>query len=88
MIALSPFAGIGSEGYVALQCGRKFVGIELKESYWRTALQNLRSAKQCAQGELFARAEALKAWALTVNLRVISPSPRPNSGGRNGKLIR
>lgn len=39
---LSPFAGIGSEGYVSLQRGRKFIGIELKPSYWRIACENLR----------------------------------------------
>lgn len=38
---LSPFAGIGSEGYVALQHGRHFVGIELKPEYWRQACRNL-----------------------------------------------
>lgn len=38
---LSPFAGIGSEGYMAVKRGRRFVGIELKPSYWRTACQNL-----------------------------------------------
>lgn len=40
----SPFAGIGSEGYVALLNGRKFIGGELKESYWRSAIRNLESA--------------------------------------------
>jgi DNA modification methylase len=43
---LSPFAGIGSEGYVSLQLGRRFVGCELKPSYWRTAVRNLRAAEQ------------------------------------------
>lgn len=38
---LSPFAGIGSEGYMAVKRGRLFIGIELKPSYWRTACQNL-----------------------------------------------
>lgn len=38
---LSPFAGIGSEGYVALELGRKFIGCELKESYYKQALANL-----------------------------------------------
>lgn len=42
-LVLSPFAGIGSEGYVAIQHGRQFLGIELKPSYWRTASENLRS---------------------------------------------
>ncbi len=38
---LSPFAGIGSEGYVALEMSRKFVGIELKPSYYELAKRNL-----------------------------------------------
>ncbi|MBK8763080.1 MAG: site-specific DNA-methyltransferase, partial [Sulfuritalea sp.] len=33
-VVLSPFAGIGSEGHVSLQMGRKFIGVELKESYY------------------------------------------------------
>ena len=33
--------GIGSEGYVALELGRRFVGIELKESYYKQAVANL-----------------------------------------------
>lgn len=40
-LVLSPFAGIGSEGYVSLQKGRRFIGIELKESYWKAAKKNL-----------------------------------------------
>lgn len=43
---LSPFAGIGSEGYVALEMGRKFVGIELKRSYFEQACANLKSIKK------------------------------------------
>lgn len=38
---LSPFAGIGSEGYVAVKHGRQFVGCELKPSYWKVACENL-----------------------------------------------
>lgn len=41
---LSPFAGIGSEGYVSLQLGRKFVGVELKDSYYKQAVKNLENA--------------------------------------------
>lgn len=48
-LVLSPFAGIGSEGYVAIQQGRRFVGIELKPSYWQTAVDNLRRAEATAQ---------------------------------------
>lgn len=41
----SPFAGIGSEGYQALRFGRRFVGGELKESYFLQAIKNLRQAQ-------------------------------------------
>lgn len=44
-IIFSPFAGIGSEGYQALKFGRKFIGIELKESYFKSAIENLRYAE-------------------------------------------
>ena len=40
-IVLSPFAGIGSEGYQSLKMGRKFIGIELKDSYYNQAIRNL-----------------------------------------------
>lgn len=40
-LVFSPFAGIGSEGYVALDMGRRFVGSELKRSYWQQAVYNL-----------------------------------------------
>lgn len=43
-VVLSPFAGIGSEGYVAVQEGRRFVGAELKASYYRQAVANLHAA--------------------------------------------
>ncbi len=41
---LSPFAGIGSEGHMSLKMNRKFVGIELKESYFQVAKRNLEKA--------------------------------------------
>jgi superfamily II DNA or RNA helicase len=41
---LSPFAGIGSEGYMAVKLGRSFIGCELKPSYYRVAQQNLTEA--------------------------------------------
>ena len=47
-LVLSPFMGIGSEGYVSLTLGRRFVGIELKASYWRQAVANLRRAEMQA----------------------------------------
>ena len=45
-MVLSPFTGVGSEGFVALQEGRKFTGFELKPSYYRTALRNLEQGAQ------------------------------------------
>ena len=45
-VVLSPFAGIGSEGYVAIGRGRRFVGVELKESYFEIARKNLEVAKR------------------------------------------
>lgn len=38
---LTPFAGIGSELYVAVKNHRRAIGCELKPSYWRTAVSNL-----------------------------------------------
>jgi DNA modification methylase len=43
-IVLSPFTGIGSEGYTALQMGRRFIGAELKASYYQQASRNLAMA--------------------------------------------
>lgn len=45
-IVFSPFMGIGSEGYVALKMGRKFVGSELKASYFKLALKYLDEAEK------------------------------------------
>jgi DNA modification methylase len=53
-LVYSPFAGIGSEGYGALNLGRKFVGSELKESYFEQACENLKNA--VSQTSLFATA--------------------------------
>lgn len=47
-LVLSPFAGIGSEGYQSILRGRRFVGVELKSSYHATAVGNLRRAQQLA----------------------------------------
>jgi len=43
---LSPFMGIGSEGYEAVKLGRRFIGCELKESYFNLAVRNLGRAEQ------------------------------------------
>jgi superfamily II DNA or RNA helicase len=51
-LVLSPFAGIGSEGHVSLQMGRKFVGFELKPSYFNCAVKNLTAAESAKQTAL------------------------------------
>lgn len=45
-VVFSPFAGIGSELYVAVELGRKAVGSELKPSYYKQAIANLQSIKR------------------------------------------
>lgn len=52
-VVLSPFAGIGSEGHVSIQMGRKFIGVELKRSYYEQASRNLENALKLTQ-DLFA----------------------------------
>lgn len=44
-LVYSPFAGIGSEGHQALKMDRRFIGSELKESYFEQACKNLDNAK-------------------------------------------
>lgn len=53
---LTPFLGVGSEAYVAVQLGRQAVGIELKETYYRQAVRNVHSAAKGIpkEQELFA----------------------------------
>lgn len=49
-VVLTPFGGIGSEGYVALEEGRKACLIELKGSYYRQAIANLAAVEPNARG--------------------------------------
>lgn len=52
-VVFSPFTGIGSEGYMALKMGRKFVGSELKTSYFNLAKRNLDEVCNNQQLSLF-----------------------------------
>ena len=53
-IVFSPFAGIGSEIYQALKMNRRGVGIELKESYYKKAVENCKEVEsECEQPTLF-----------------------------------
>jgi DNA modification methylase len=44
-VVLTPFMGVGSEVYGAVKKGRKGIGIELKDSYYKQALRNLEHIK-------------------------------------------
>lgn len=67
-LVLSPFAGIGSEGYEALLNNRRFIGFELKQSYFEQACRNLDWAETHgkAQQSLFAGEEAASTSARSV----------------------
>lgn len=53
-VVFTPFAGIGSEVYQAIKSGRRGLGVELKESYWRCAVANVRKAEAALKsGTLF-----------------------------------
>lgn len=52
-IVLSPFMGIGSEGYVSIEMQRRFIGVELKASYYAQAVANLAAASAKTE-DLFA----------------------------------
>lgn len=63
-VVFDPFNGIGSTGHVALTMGRKYIGSELKDSYYRQSIRNLESASKAAANEsrdLFAEVEASEA---------------------------
>lgn len=56
-IVLTPFMGVGSEVYGAVRAGRRGIGIELKETYYRQAVRNVEEAAKGApldQQEMFA----------------------------------
>ncbi|MFG1399862.1 DNA-methyltransferase [Roseixanthobacter pseudopolyaromaticivorans] len=52
-VVLTPFLGIGSEVFCAVEMGRRGIGIELKPSYFRQAVKNVSEAKR-KRGDLFA----------------------------------
>jgi DNA modification methylase len=44
-LVFSPFTGIASEGWTAVNMGRRFIGSELKNSYYKLALRNMETAR-------------------------------------------
>ena len=55
-LVFSPFTGIGSEGFQAVSMGRRFIGSELKKSYFDLAVKNMRDAKKQTM-DLFSESE-------------------------------
>ena len=49
-LVLSPFVGIGSEGYTAISMNRRFIGVELKKSYFEQACDYLEQAAKTKVG--------------------------------------
>lgn len=64
-VVFSPFAGIGSEGFVAITNHRKFIGAELKASYWKQAASNLALAEAESERDLFKNKTMATAMAAT-----------------------
>jgi hypothetical protein len=56
-LVFSPFTGVGSEGYTAVKMGRRFIGSELKPSYYDQAVKNMADAKS-RNMDLFAEDDA------------------------------
>ena len=56
-VVLTPFMGVGSEVYGAVSAGRRAIGVELKDSYYRQAVRNLETVQtlgqDAAQHDLF-----------------------------------
>lgn len=48
-LVYSPFMGVGSEGYASVLAGRRFIGTELKDNYYRQAVKYLREAQETAR---------------------------------------
>lgn len=59
-VVIDPFNGIGSTGYQALKMGRKYVGVELKESYYKLSVKNLEQAEREADTEAISMFDSLK----------------------------
>ena len=45
-LVIDPFSGIGTTGYVSVEQGRDYIGIELKESFHKMSIDNCNKAQQ------------------------------------------
>jgi DNA modification methylase len=53
-VVMSPFLGVGSEGVVSIDAGRRFVGVELKDTYFREAVRFLaQTERELKESKLF-----------------------------------
>lgn len=52
-VVLDPFNGVSSTGHQSIKMGRKYVGIELKRSYYQTSIKYLQESESAHQDELF-----------------------------------
>lgn len=50
-LVLDPFMGIGSTGIAAIKSNRKFIGIEIDETYFNTAKKRIREVEEIQQKE-------------------------------------
>lgn len=66
---LSPFMGIGSEGFVSLQMKRHFIGVELKKSYFDLAVKNLMDAKNIPLDQINLKPKGKKEVDETLNIK-------------------
>ena len=57
-VVLTPFLGIGSEVYCAVNAGRKGIGFELKPSYFPQAAKNIAALYEARTNDIFADASA------------------------------
>lgn len=48
-LVFDPFSGLGSTGYQALQRGRRYLGFELKDTYFRQSVRHLRNVEDAAR---------------------------------------
>ena len=57
-IVVSPFAGIGSEGWQSIRAGRKFLGMELNPAYFSQACKYIAESEADTEGDMLANAAA------------------------------
>lgn len=84
-LVLDPFNGIGSTGCVSLKLGRQYVGCELKQSYFQTAVKNLRLAEtQANAGNLFSLLEGVEAAANEADVKAAIAKNEDVAGEKTG----